>query len=137
MLPVDARGEAGGPPVPAALHRAGLLVVAEGAALALLGVGYAVSGLVGSPEDRLATVLLGLMAVLVGGLLVPVGRALAQARGWAVSPTVVVQLFVAVVAVGLFQGGVLRVAVPLLVVAAVELYLLATPESRAVLREGP
>ena len=134
MLVVDARADR--PAVPPALRRAGLLVVAEAVALALLGLGYAVSGLVGSPDDRLATVLLGLMAVVGGALLVPVGRALGRARGWAVSPTVVVQLFVVVVAVGLFQGGVLPVAVPLLVVAGAELYLLATPESRAVLRDA-
>ena len=131
MQAVDADDD---PRVPGTLHRAGLLVVAEAVALALLGVGYAVSGLVGAPEDRLGTVLAGLLALAVGAALVPVGRGLSRARGWALSPTIVVQLLVGVVGVGLFQGGVLAVGVPLLLVVATVLYLLATPQSRAVFR---
>lgn len=135
MLAVDAPDDrSAGSLAPGALRGAGALVTGEGLALAVLGVGYAVSGLLASPEDRSGAVLLGAIALLVGVLLVPVGRALGRARSWAVSPTVVVQLLVVVVAVGLFQGGVLPVAVPLLAVAGAELYLLSTQESRAALR---
>lgn len=125
------------PPGPPALRRAGLLVVAQAAALALLGAGYAVSGVLGRPENRLATVLAGGLAVLVGGALLPVGRGLGRGRGWALSPTIVVQLLLGVVGVGLFQGDVLAVAVPVLLVVAGVLYLLATPESRQVFRGPP
>jgi hypothetical protein len=121
---------------PAALRRAGALVSAEGAALAALGIGYALSGVLGEPEDRLATVLAGLLALLLGGALVPVGRGLARARGWALAPTIVVQLFMGIVAVGLFQGRVLWAALPLLLAAGAVLYLLSTRESRDVLRDS-
>ena len=117
------------------LRRAGALVVVEGVALAVLGVAYAVSGLLGHPEDRIATVLAGLFAVLVGAALVPVGRGLATGRGWALSPTVVVQLFLVVVGVGLVQGRVWAAAVPVLVLAAAVSYLLATPDARATYRD--
>lgn len=122
-------------PVPAPLRRAAALVGVEGVGLVLLGAGYAVSGLLGAPEDRLGTVLEGVLALAVGAALLPVARGLARRRGWALSPTVVVQLLVLVVAVGLFQGGVLLVAVPLLVAAGAVLYLLATPQSRDVFRD--
>ena len=120
--------------VPSSLVRAGLLVVVEGAALTLLAIGYAVSGVVGQPEDRLGTVLAAALALLVGAVLVPVGRGLARGRSWALSPTIVVQLLLGVVGVGLFQGGVLAVGVPILLAVAAVLYLLATPQSRAVFR---
>lgn len=121
-------------PRPVSLLVAGALVLGEGAALAALGVGYAVSGLLGHPEDRLGTVLAGLLALLCGAVLVAAGRALRAGSSWPWSPTVLAQLLTAVVAVGLLQGGVWQVGVPLLLLAAGVLYLLATPEARAVYR---
>lgn len=120
--------------VPPPVRRASLLVAVEGAALVLVGVAYALSGIVGEPEDRLATVLAGLFALAVGLVLVPVGRALGCARGWALSPAVLTQLFALVVGSGLVQGGVYAVAVPLLLVAGAVLYQLLRPESRATFR---
>lgn len=113
---------------------AGALVLVEGVALAAVGVAYAVSGLLGHPEDRLGTVLAGLLALLVGGVLAAAGCALRAARSWPWSPTVLAQLLAAVVAVGLLQGGVWPVGLTLLLLAATVLYLLATPEARAVYR---
>ena len=121
-------------PVPPPVRRAALLVTGEGAALALLGAVYAVSGVVGEPEDRVATVLTGVIALTVGLLLVAVGRALDRARGWALSPTVLAQLFVLVVASGLVQGRVYVIAVPLLLVAVAVLAMLLAPASRATFR---
>lgn len=119
---------------PLPLRRASLLVALEGAALALLGLGYAVSGVVGSPEDRTATVLAGLIALAAGLLLVPVARGLGTVRGWAWSPTIVAQLFLLVVGTGLVQGRVWAAAVPLLVLAGTVLYQLATPQARSAYR---
>lgn len=116
------------------LRRAGAIVLAEGVALAATGVAYAASGLLGHPEDRLATVLAGLLGVLTALALLAAGRALRAARSWAWSLVVLVQLLVVVVAVGLLQGGVWPVGLPLLLVAGSVLYLLATPEARAVYR---
>jgi len=119
---------------PGALRLAGLLVAVEGAALGLLGLGYAASGLVGDPEDRLATVLAGLLAAAVGAGLLPVGRGLSRVRGWALSPSVVTQLFLVVVGVGLVQGRVWTAAVPVLLLGAGVLYQLATPQAREAYR---
>ncbi len=113
---------------------AAVLVALEGLALALLGAGYGVSGVVGEPQDRLATVLAGVLALLVGVALLPVARGLVHARGWALSPTIVVQVFVVVVAVGLLQGGVLVVAVPLLLAGGLVLWSLATRQAREIFR---
>ena len=121
-------------PVPTPVRRAALLVIGEGAALALLGAVYAVSGVVGEPEDRVATVLTGVFAVAVGLVLVAVGRALGQARGWALSPAVLAQMFLLVVASGLVQGRVYAIAVPLLLVAGTVLASLLAPASRATFR---
>jgi hypothetical protein len=129
-----AGGGAPGPDVPGPLRTAGALVITEGLALALLGAGYAVSGVVGRPEDRLATVLAGAFALLVGAGLVQVGRGLRQGRAWSLAPTVVVQVFTFVVGVGLLQGGVLWAALPLLGLPAAVLLLLAAPASRDVFR---
>ena len=117
-------------PVP--LHRAAVLVAVEGAGLAVTGVGYAATALLGSPEDRLAAVLAGVLALGVGLALLLVARGLAAARGWAFSPSVVAQLFLLVVAAGLLQGHVYVVGFPLLLIAAGVLWLLASRECRAV-----
>lgn len=121
---------------PAPLRRAGSLVLVEGGGLVLLGVLYAGSGVLGQPEDRLATVLAGVLAVLAGLALLAAGRALRAGRSWAWSPAVLAQLFTVVVAIGLLQGRVWLVGGLLLLPAASVLYLLATPESRAAYRGG-
>ena len=121
-------------PVPPPVRRAARLVTGEGAALALLGAVYAASGIVGEPEDRVATVLTGVFALAVGLVLVAVGRALGQALGWALSPAVLAQLFLLVVASGLVQGGVYAIAMPLLLVAGTVLASLLAPASRATFR---
>ncbi len=119
---------------PAALRRAAVLVAVEGTALAVLGVGYAISGVVGSPEDRTATVLAGLFAAVAGAGLVAAGRGLALVRPWALAPTVLAQVLLLVVAVGLLQGGVLGVGLPLALAAVAVLALLASRASRDVFR---
>lgn len=128
--------DSGRPALPLPLRAAVVVLALQAAGLVLLGAGYAVSGLVGRPEDRLATVLAGLLAVVLGGLLLPVARGLGRCRGWALSPTVVTEVLVGVVAIGLLQGGVPLVGVPLLVSAAVVLGGLAARDSRAVLGPG-
>ncbi len=122
---------AGGLPVP--LRAAVGVLAVQAGGLALHGAGYAVSGLVGRPEDRLATVLAGLLAVLLGAGLLAVARGLSRCRSWSLAPTVVTEVLVGVVAVGLLQGGVLPVGVPLLLSAVVVLGGLAARDSRAVL----
>lgn len=120
-----------------AVIRAALLVTIEGAGLAGLGVAYAVAGVLGRPEDRLATELAAALAVAVGLVLLPVARGLRQARPWARSPAVVVQLFCLPVGYGLAQGRVWPAAVVVLGLSVAVLYLLASPEARLAFRPEP
>ena len=117
-----------------AVTRAALLVAVEGAALILLGTGYAVAGAVGDPFDRTATLLEGGFAALAGLLVLLVARGLLHVQGWARSPAVVLQLLALPVGLGLVQGGVLYAAAPVLGLAAAVLYQLATPEARLAFR---
>ncbi len=128
-----AQGGAAGPGLPTPLRAAVAVLGVQAGGLVLLGVGYAGSGLVGRPEDRLATVLAGLLAALVGAGLLAVARGLGRLRGWALAPTVVTEVLVGVVAIGLLQGGVPLVGVPLLLSAAVVIVGIAARGSRAAL----
>jgi hypothetical protein len=115
--------------------RAALLVAVEGLALVVLGVVYGAAGVVGEPFDRTATLLEAGLALLVGVLVLLVARGLAEVRGWARSPAVVVQLLALPVGVGLVQGQVWLAAVPVLLLAVSVLYLLMTAEARLAFRE--
>ena len=118
--------------------RAALLLAVEGVGIAVVGAVYAVAGAVGEPEDRLATVLEGLMGVVLGVLVLLVARGVGRVRLWARSPAVVVQLFALVVGSGLVQGRVWVAAAVVLGLAGAVLYQLATPEARLAFREpGP
>jgi hypothetical protein len=114
--------------------QAALLVAVEGAALAVLGLGYGIAGVVGEPFDRTATLLQAGFVVLVGGLVLLVARGLARVAGWSRSPAVVLQLLALPVGVGLVQGEVWYAAVPVLLLAGGVLYLLATPRARLAFR---
>jgi hypothetical protein len=115
--------------------RAALLVAVEGLALVVLGVAYGTAGLLGDPFDRTATLLQAGIAVVGGGLVLLVARGLAEVRGWARSPAVVVQLLALPVGYGLVQGRVWVAAVPVLLLAALVLYHLLTAEARLAFRE--
>ena len=111
-----------------------LLMAVEGLALTVLGVVYGGAGLLGDPFDRTATLLEAGLAVLAGVLVLLVARGLAEVRGWARSPAVVVQLLALPVGVGLVQGRVWVAAVPVLALAASVLWCLATLEARLAFR---
>ena len=102
----------------------------EGLALVVLGVGYGVAGVVGDAFDRTATLIEAGIAVLAGVLVLLVARGLADVRGWARSPAVVVQLLALPVGYGLVQGQVWYAAVPVLGLALAVLYHLFTAEAR-------
>jgi hypothetical protein len=120
----------------AAVKRAGLLVAVEGVGLVALGIAYAVAGVLGQPEDRLATELAAGLAVLVGLALLPVARGLVRASPWSRSPAVVVNLFGLPVGYGLAQGGVWPAAAVVLLLALGVLVSLASPGARAAF-QGP
>jgi hypothetical protein len=119
--------------LPPPLIRAALLVGLEGALLVVLGAGYGVAGLAGEPFDRAATLLEAGFAVLAGVLVLLVARGLHRRRGWSRAPAVVLQLLALPVGVGLVQGRVWYAAVPVLALAVLVLYQLATPGAREAL----
>ncbi len=119
------------------VRRAAALVAVEGAALFLVGLAYAVAGVVGRPENRLREELAALLAVASGPLVLWLGRGLARPRLWARSPVVVLQLLLVPVGLGLLQGGIYLVGGPLVVAGLGVLYLLATPTARLALLEPP
>ncbi len=112
------------------MRRAALLVAVEGVGLVLVGLVYGVAGLLGQPEDRLATVLAAVLAVATGLLLLPLARALDRQRTWARTPVVVLQLFALPVGYGLAQGEVWVAAAVVLGLAVATLLQLAAPEAR-------
>jgi hypothetical protein len=123
-------------PLSSPVTRAAVLVAVQGAALLVLGVGYAVAGVLAQPYDRLAALLEAGLAAFAGALVLLVARGLGRAAGWARSPAVVLQLLALPVGVGLVQGRVWYAAVPVLLLAAGVLYELATPEARLAFRDS-
>jgi len=113
------------------VRTAAVLVGLEGAALALIGLAYGTAGLLADPFDRTATVLEAALALIAGVLLLLVARGLSRTAGWARSPSVVAQLLMLPVGVGLVQARVWWAALPVLALAVAVLYALATPQARA------
>ena len=117
------------------VRRLAQLLALEGVLLALLAVGYAAVSAAGKPENLLGAELAALAALAAGCVLLLLARATARGRTWARSPAVVLNVLPLPVAVGLLQGGVWWVGLPLLALAATVLYLYATPAARVALRE--
>jgi uncharacterized membrane protein YeaQ/YmgE (transglycosylase-associated protein family) len=71
-------------------------------------------------------------ALVGAALLLVCARGLWRLSSWARGPVVALQLILALLGfTTAFQGNAPRVGVPILVLAAAELYLLATPEARS------
>ena len=116
---------------PAAVRRAALVVAVEAAALAVLAGVLLVLTLSSSPDSvgrALAEVVyVGLAAAALTACAVGLWRLASWARG----PVVVLQLLLGVLGyTAAFQADRPLVGVPVLVLVAAVLYLLATPEAR-------
>ena len=118
-------------PAPAAVRRAALVVAVEAAALAVLALFVLFLTLTGDP-DSVGRALAEVVYVGLGaGLLAAGAVGLWRVSGWARGPVIVLQLLLAVVGYTMaFQADRPLWGVPLLAAAAIELYLLATPEAR-------
>ena len=126
------------PTVARTVRFAAVVAAVEGCALVLLGMLLAVLTAVHSPDSYARAALSALFAIAGGALLLVLGRALAQARAWARSPVMVLQILALPVGYTLaFPSGQPQYGVPVLVLAAAELYLLFAPESRAVFDHAP
>jgi hypothetical protein len=113
-----------------ALRRAALLVGAQALVLLVLAVVLVVHGVAFDPEDRTGTLLLALCAAVAGALVAVVARGLDRARGWAWSPTVLIQVFLAVFSVGAVQSRAWVAAVPAGLLVLAVAYQLALPDAR-------
>jgi hypothetical protein len=111
-----------------------LLLLLEGAALAVLGVAYGGYSLSRS-GDHLAATLAGLSAILAGVVLLVLARAVGRGRAWARSPAVTLNIFPLPIAFQALAAGAWWLGVPLLLLAGSVLALFATPELRAQFRE--
>jgi hypothetical protein len=119
------------PAAPRAVRRAALVVGVEAAALAAVAVALVVLTLTSTYGSLRLAVGTVLFALLGAALLAAVARGLWQVSAWARGPAVVLQLLLAVVGWSLaFPSGRPAVGVPVLVLVAAELFLLATPEAR-------
>jgi hypothetical protein len=108
-----------------------VVVGVEAAALAI-GALWLLYLLVSSTADSVAAAVGEVLFVAAGAaVLAAAAVGLWRAAGWARGPVVVLQLLLAALGyTAAFQAGRPAIGVPVLVLVAVELYLLATPESR-------
>lgn len=116
---------------PSALRRAAALVALEGVALSGSGAVFAVLAVTGDPQDRSGTVLLFVIVLALGIGVLLLARALDRRRGWAWAPTILLQVFGLVAALGGLQAGSPLVALPLALLTGAVLYQLALPQARA------
>jgi len=105
-----------------AVRRAAVLLAVEGAGLLVVGVVFAIVTATGSPMNRGLSFTVAGFAVGTGVVLGLLGRAIDSFRGWARSPSVVLQLLAFPVGVGLLQGGVWSAGIPVLLLAGATLW---------------
>lgn len=119
------------PEAPRALRWAAMVVGIEAAVLAG-GALWLLYLVVSSTADSVPAALGEVVFVAAGAAVLAAAAAgLWRVAGWARGPVVVVQLLLAALAyTTAFDAGRPVIGLPVLVLVAVELYLLATPESR-------
>ncbi|MGY1642550.1 hypothetical protein ACI782_15695 [Geodermatophilus sp. SYSU D00703] len=116
---------------PPAVRRAALVVGLEAAALAAVAVWLLFLTFASTPDSLPRAVAEVVFVALFAGLLGAAAVGLWRVAAWARGPVVAVQLFLALFGVySTFEWNGPLVGIPLLVLAAVELYLLMTPEAR-------
>ena len=109
---------------------AAIVVGVEAAALAVGGLVVLYLTLT-SAADSVASALAQVVLELGGAIaLGACAVGLARVAAWARGPVVALQLLLAALAYTAFQAGQPVVGIPVLVLVAAELYLLATPEAR-------
>ena len=116
---------------PRTLRWAAVVVGIEAAALAVLGA-WLLYLVLSSTADSVAAALGEVVFVAAGAaVLAAAAVGLRRVAGWARGPVVVLQLLLAALAyTTAFDAGRPAIGLPVLVLVAAELYLLATPESR-------
>lgn len=128
--PSAARPQRPRPTAPRTLRWAAVGVGVEAAALAV-GALWLLYLLVTSTAASVASAVGEVLFVAAGAAVLGVAAlGLWRVAGWARGPVVVLQLLLAALAYTAFQAGQTAVALPVVLLVAAVLYLLATPESR-------
>jgi hypothetical protein len=129
--PGPARPDRARPEAPRTVRWAALVAALQAA---LIGVGALVLlwlTLTGNPESVGRAVAEVVLVALVAGALGAAARGLWRAASWARGPVVALQVFLGLSAfVTAFEAERPLIGVPVLMLVATELYLLATPEAR-------
>jgi len=107
------------------VRRAAVLLAVEALALIALGVVDGIATAVGTPEDRGAALGIAAVAVGVGLVVLLLARAIDRLRGWARTPSVVLQLIAFPVGTDLVLGRVWLPGIVVLLLAGATLYHLA------------
>jgi hypothetical protein len=124
-------------PVPGAVRAVALLVAVEGAALLVLAVLEALSTVLDDPTSVGGALVTAAFALFGGLLLLVLARAVLRGHKAARSPVVVVQIIMLPIGWNLIDpSGRPELGVPVLLLAAAVLALLATPAARAALARG-
>lgn len=122
---------------PTSVRLAGLVLVVEAAGLVLLGAVDLAKVVTGSPRSTVFAVVAAGLAVGTAGVLLLLSRALRRLRGWAYTPTIVLQLLALPVGYSLaVQAGLWAYGGPVLLLALGELAALIAPSSRRTLGPG-
>jgi hypothetical protein len=112
------------------LRVAAVMVAAEGALLVALALAYAGYTLAHSPGSLGVALFSAALALGTGVVLLALARGLARRRAAALSPTLLIQVLALPVGVDQVRAGLSYVGVPVLLLAASVLALLATPAAR-------
>jgi hypothetical protein len=128
--PSAPRPRRSGSEAPRTLRWAAGVVGVEAVALAL-GALWLLYLVLTSTADSVAAAVGEVVFVAAGAVVLGAGAlGLWRVAGWARGPVVVLQLLLAALAYTAFQAGQTAIALPVVLLVAVVLYLLATPESR-------
>ena len=117
--------------VPPSLRWAAVVVGVEAAAIALGAVAWLWLTLTSTPDSFGRAIAEVVIIALVAVGLAAAARGLARVASWARGPVIAAQIFLGLSGfVAAFEAQRPLIGLPILVVVATELYLLATPESR-------
>ncbi len=111
------------------LQACATLVAIEALGLLAAAVFYVVELVVATADDAVRALVSAALALVSAVGLGLVSRGLATGRRWARAPALVTNLLVLPVALGLLQGGLWSVGLPLLVLALTVLVLLFLPST--------
>jgi hypothetical protein len=128
--PAAPKPAAARPEAPAAVRRAALVVALEAALLLGGAVVLLYLTITGDPLSTSNAVAEVVLAALSGAVMAAAAAGLWRVSPWARGPVVALQLILAAVGYTALTAGRPELAVPVFVLVAAELYLLATPEAR-------